>query len=68
MIPEFALGGVYVAAVPVTATIALVTALSLHWLLMRTRFYRWVWHPVLFDTALFVVIWAAITLFPLPTG
>ena len=68
MTPEFSFGGVYIAAVPVTATIALIIALVAHRLLIRTRFYRWVWHPVLFDTALFVVIWAAITLFTLPTG
>ena len=66
MNPDFAFGGVYIANAPVTATLALVLALLLHRLLLRTRFYRLVWHPILFDTALFLVIWALITLCPLP--
>jgi hypothetical protein len=26
------------------------------WILQRIGFYQWVWHPALFDTALFVVL------------
>lgn len=66
MIPEYSFGGVLIATVPVTACIALILALLVHRLLVALRFYRWVWHPVLFDTALFVGIWCLITLYPLP--
>ncbi len=66
MIAEYAFGSVYVAAVPVTATLALALAVIVHRGLMALRFYRWVWHPVLFDTALFVCIWALMTAYPLP--
>jgi hypothetical protein len=41
-------------------------ALVVHRLLVALRFYRWVWHPVLFDTAMFVSIWCLITLYPVP--
>ena len=58
MIPEYNFDGVYIASAPVTATIALILALIIHRLLILVGAYRWVWHPVLFDTALFVCIWA----------
>jgi hypothetical protein len=51
MIPEYSVGGVLVATVPVTAFLAFIIALVVHRLLVALRFYRWVWHPVLFDTA-----------------
>ena len=63
---EYAFGDVFIASAPVNAAIALVIALVLHRALVALRFYRWVWHPVLFDTALFVTIWAAMTRWPLP--
>lgn len=55
---EYAIGGLFIAAAPVEACIALALALALHRLLVMCRAYRWVWHPVLFDTAMFLVIWA----------
>ncbi|MCW1383573.1 DUF1656 domain-containing protein [Novosphingobium sp. KCTC 2891] len=63
---EYTFGDVFVAAPPVNAGIALLIALVLHRLLVAIRFYRWVWHPVLFDTAMFVAIWALMTTWPLP--
>jgi multidrug resistance efflux pump len=36
-----------------------------HRVLIALRFYRLVWHPILFDTAVFTIIWALITLTPL---
>jgi len=68
MSPEYVLGDIYIANAPVTATLALALALVIHWLLLRTRFYRLVWHPALFDTALFFLIWALIALSPLFEG
>jgi len=62
MSAEYTIGGIYIAAAPVHACIALLLALVLHRVLIACRFYRWVWHPVLIDTALFVIIWALLTL------
>ncbi|MDE2618755.1 MAG: DUF1656 domain-containing protein [Sphingomonadales bacterium] len=66
MNPEYALGGTYVAAAPVEACLAFLIAFALHRLLVRTRFYRWVWHPILVDTALFLIVWALLSLWLLP--
>ena len=35
---------------------------ALHQLFVRLGVYRHVWHPALFETALFVILWAAIVL------
>jgi hypothetical protein len=66
MIQEYAINGVFIAAAPLTALLALAIAFLLHRGLIALRFYRWVWHPVLFDTAMFVLVWALITFHPLP--
>jgi hypothetical protein len=66
MIQEYAIHGVLIATAPFTACVALVIALVVHRVLIALRFYRWVWHPVLFDTALFVLVWTFITFHPLP--
>lgn len=62
MSAEYGFDGVFVAAAPVHACLALLIALILHRLLVALRLYRWVWHPVLFDTALFTIVWALLTL------
>lgn len=59
---EYDFGSVLVAAAPVHASLALVLALLLHRLLIAGGAYRWIWHPVLFDSALFVVVWAGASL------
>jgi len=66
MIQEYAIHGVFIAAAPLTALLALCIAFVLRRGLVALRFYRWVWHPVLFDTAMFVLVWALITFHPLP--
>ncbi|WP_408585882.1 DUF1656 domain-containing protein [Novosphingobium sp.] len=62
MIADYLIGNILVAAAPVDGCIALAVAFVVHRVLAAFRFYRWVWHPVLFDTALFVVIWALLVL------
>ncbi|MEO0032263.1 MAG: hypothetical protein RIS94_2021 [Pseudomonadota bacterium] len=62
MIADYLIGNILVAAAPVQGGIALAVALVAHRVLAACRVYRWVWHPVLFDTALFVVIWALLLL------
>ncbi|WP_420384444.1 DUF1656 domain-containing protein [Novosphingobium sp.] len=66
MIQEYAIHGVFIAAAPLTAMLAVGITYLLHSGLIALRFYRWVWHPVLFDTAMFVAVWALITFHPLP--
>ncbi|WP_292930329.1 DUF1656 domain-containing protein [Novosphingobium sp. PASSN1] len=56
----------YIAAAPVGACLALVLTFALHRLLVRGRLYRWFWHPVLADTALFVIVWALMVLWLRP--
>ena len=58
MTAEFAIGGVHLATLPVSALVALLATVVAHRLLALGRVYRWVWHPALFDIALFVCLWA----------
>jgi hypothetical protein len=52
------MGGVYLSSVVAMALLAFVTAALLRKLLGRFGFYRQVWHPALFDAALFFLLWA----------
>lgn len=58
MTAEFALNGVFVSAALVSALIALVLGFVLRRLLAFVGAYRFIWHPALFDAALFVILWA----------
>jgi hypothetical protein len=58
MTGEFALDGVFLSAALVSALIALAAAFVLRRLLALVGAYRFVWHPALFDAALFVILWA----------
>ncbi|MGA0601216.1 DUF1656 domain-containing protein [Caulobacter sp. KR2-114] len=66
MIGEFDVGGVLLSSVFVTGVIALACAFVLRRLLTWAGAYRLVWHPALFDLALFVILWAAIAALPFP--
>lgn len=66
MNPEYLIGGMYVAAAPVEACLAFVVTFVLHRLFVRGRLYGWFWHPILADTALFVIVWALLSLWALP--
>lgn len=63
---EFDLRGVFVSSALVSALIALAALFVLRRLLAALGAYRFVWHPALFDTALFVIIWAGVLALPLP--
>ena len=60
MIDDINLFGVFVNGALVTAALALLLQMPLRRLLMAARFYRFVWHPGLFDLALFVALWGAV--------
>ena len=58
---EINIGGVYVPAALVWAGAAFVLSLLVERVLVRTGCYRLVWHRALFDLAIFVILWGAVT-------
>lgn len=68
MIGELDVNGVFLSPVLVSAVLAYVASLVVRRLLSLAGAYRAVWHPALFDTALFVILWAVVAAFPLPQG
>jgi hypothetical protein len=56
MIGEFNIYGIYLPWLLVLAALALVPTWILRQLLARVGAYRLVWHPALFDLALYVVL------------
>lgn len=62
MIKEIDIGGVYIAPFLAWAIVALVINTVLMRLLTRIGFYRIVWHRYLFDTALYIILFTAVTL------
>lgn len=60
MSPEIDLFGVYLTSVLVTGASALVLTFGLNRLLAALGVYRHVWHRALFETALFVIVWALV--------
>jgi len=65
MIGEVNVSGVFLSSVLVSAVIALAASFLLRRVLSKVGAYRFVWHPALFDTALFVILWAAVISIPL---
>jgi len=60
MIDDINLFGVFINGALVTAALALLIQMPVRRLLMAARVYRYVWHPGLFDLALFVVLWGVV--------
>ncbi len=58
---ETNIGGVYVPAALVWAGAAFILTILIERLLGWTGFYRLVWHRALFDLAVFVILWGAIS-------
>ena len=56
MTGEFDLEGLYVPWLMALALLALVLNWGLRRLLAAVGVYRWVWHPALFDMALYLVL------------
>lgn len=63
---EMNIDGVFLSSVLVSAVIALAASFVLRRVLSKVGAYRLVWHPALFDTALFVILWAAVVTVPSP--
>ena len=66
MTGELNIDGVFLSSVLVSAVIALIASFVLRRVLSKVGAYRFVWHPALFDTALFVILWAAVVTVPSP--
>ena len=64
MTGEIDLNGVFLSSVLVSALIALAASFVLRRLLSWVGAYRFVWHPALFDTAVFVILWAVVVAAP----
>jgi hypothetical protein len=60
MIGEISFYGVYVPILLLAALVALALARALGFVLARIGFYRLVWHPALFDFALFILVLGAV--------
>lgn len=63
MIGELSLYGIYLPWLLLLALLALALLRTLSFVLARTGFYRLVWHPALFDLALYVIVLGALSLF-----
>jgi hypothetical protein len=64
MTGEIDLNGVFLSSVLVSALIALAASFVLRRVLAWIGAYRFVWHPALFDTAVFVILWAVVVAAP----
>ena len=60
MIADLNFFGVFVNGGLVAALFAFILQLPLKRFLAATKAYRYVWHPALFDAALFVLLWGAV--------
>jgi hypothetical protein len=63
MIGEVSLYGLYVPTLLLLTLAALVVSRVLNGLLARLGVYRFVWHPALFDLALFVIVLGGLSFF-----
>jgi hypothetical protein len=63
MIGEVSLYGLFLPPLLLLALAALLGTTLLRLLLAKTRFYRLVWHPALFDISLFILVLGALTYF-----
>lgn len=67
MIGEFSLYGLYVPWILLLSLMSLACSRLLSRVLARWGFYRFVWHPALFDAAVFVILLGCFTFLP-PNG
>jgi protein-S-isoprenylcysteine O-methyltransferase Ste14 len=61
MIGEFNLYGIYVPWLLLLGLVSIVCTRLIGYVLVRIGFYRFVWHPALFDFALFIIVLGAWT-------
>jgi hypothetical protein len=61
MIGELNIGGVFAPGFLVCGLVAVALSLPLRWGLARIGAYRLIWHRGLFDIALVILLWAAVS-------
>jgi hypothetical protein len=61
VISEISIAGVFLPAAAVTGVVAFCLRMAVSSLARRVGLYRLVWHPGLFDLALFILLWAAVS-------
>jgi hypothetical protein len=61
VIAEISVAGVFLPAAAVTGVAAFGLRLVVSALARRVGFYRLVWHAGLFDLAVFILLWAAVS-------
>jgi len=66
MIGATSFGGLYLPWLMLLAGAALLAHWATRRLLAAAGFYRWVWHPALFDLALYVLLLAALSALTAP--
>jgi hypothetical protein len=64
MTPEIDIAGIFVSTLVPTALAALFGTWGLRKLLGGIGVYRHIWHPALFDAALFLILWAVVIALP----
>ena len=64
MTPEIDIAGIFLSTLVPTALFSLACTIALRKLLGRFGAYRHIWHPALFDAALFLILWAVVIALP----
>jgi hypothetical protein len=64
MTPEVDIAGIFVSTLVPTALVSFIATMVLRKVLGRAGAYRQIWHPALFDAALFLILWAIVIALP----
>jgi len=64
MTPEVDFAGIFISTLVPTALIGLILTMLVRKLLGRLGAYHQIWHPALFDAALFLILWAIVIALP----
>ncbi len=52
--------GVYVAPIVPMMIVALIITLALRWLALALGLFRWIWHPALFESSVYLIVLTAV--------
>lgn len=64
MNPEVDFAGLFISTLVPTAVLGFILTVLVRKLLGRLGAYHHVWHPALFDAALFLILWAIVIALP----
>jgi hypothetical protein len=63
MMKEFVVGGLLITPFVRYALLAAALMIVVRWVLVRLRFHRWFWHPLLAEAAIYVCLIGILNLF-----